>query len=92
VPPRYEIRLRGRSGPPSVDPFPDVDVSRNGNALLLRGELDQSALHGLLERVRLLRLDLVDVRRSRTRTAPGPGAADRHGRRADRATTAEEIP
>jgi hypothetical protein len=66
VPPRYEIRLSDRRGLPAADQFPDVEVSRDGNALLLRGELDQSALHGLLERARALRLDLLEVRRSRS--------------------------
>jgi hypothetical protein len=70
VPPRYEIRLDDRHGLPAADQFPDVEVSRNGSALLLRGELDQSALHGVLERARALRLDLLDVRRSRSSSRP----------------------
>lgn len=66
MPPRYEIRLSDRRGLSAADQFPDVEVSRDGDALLLRGELDQSALHGLLERARALRLDLLEVRRCRS--------------------------
>ena len=68
MPPRYEIRLRAPRGAECDGWFVDLDRRRDGPVLLLRGELDQAALHGLLERVRLLRLDVVDVRR--TRSAP----------------------
>jgi hypothetical protein len=67
VTPRYEIRLCARPGTRCTEWFLDLDVRTDGRVLLLRGELDQAALHGLLERVRILRLDLLDVRRSRSR-------------------------
>jgi hypothetical protein len=67
VTPCYEIRLRSRPAAGGADWFPDVDQHTDGTVLVLRAELDQAALHGLLERVRLLRLDLLDVRRSRSR-------------------------
>ena len=70
MPPRYEIRLSDRRGLSAADQFPDVEVSRDGDALLLRGELDQSALHGVLERARALHLELLDVRRSRSSSRP----------------------
>ena len=47
-------------------------MCRAGSTLLLRGELDQSALHGVLERARALHLDLLDVRRSRSARRPAP--------------------
>lgn len=68
----YEIRLRSRSAADCADWFPDVDQHTDGTVLLLRAELDQAALHGLLERVRVLRLDLLDVRRSRSGPRRGP--------------------
>ena len=70
--PRYEIRLSARPGARCAECFQDFDVRTDGRVLLLRGELDQAALHGLLERVRFLRLDLLDVRRSRSRPHRGP--------------------
>jgi len=45
--------------------FPDCEVTTAGRVLVVGGEFDQSALHGLLERVRLLRLELLDLRRGR---------------------------
>lgn len=68
MPPRYEIRLRAGPETCTADWFLGVDSRTHGGVLLLRGELDQAALHGLLERARVLRLDLLDVRR--TRSAP----------------------
>ena len=67
MPHRYEIRLQGRPAAPCPDSFLHVDVcTTDGGVLLLRGELDQAGLHGLLERARVLRLDLLDVRRCRS--------------------------
>jgi hypothetical protein len=82
VPPRYEIRLRNGHQPVSLA-FPDFDVVAEGSVLLLRAELDQAALHGALERIRVLGLDLLDLRRTRSVPvrrglrapgAPAPGA------------------
>jgi len=66
VPPRYEIRLHARAGDDCDEWFVDLDRQTDGHVVLLRGELDQAALHGLLERVRFFGLYLVDVRRSRS--------------------------
>jgi hypothetical protein len=66
VPPRYEIRLCGRPAARGAEWFLGLDARSDGDVLLLRGELDQAALHGLLERARVLRLELLDVRRSRS--------------------------
>lgn len=68
----YEIRLRPRPVAGSADWFPDLEQHSDGTVLLLRAELDQAALHGILERVRALRLDLLDVRRRRSRPRRGP--------------------
>jgi hypothetical protein len=72
MPPCYEIRLTGAPGSAASTLFGDLTVSTYGDVVLLVGPLDQSALHGVLERIRLLRWDLLDVRR--TRQLP------RHGR------------
>lgn len=66
MPPCYEVRLRARPDARWADWFLDLEMRTDGRVLLLRGELDQAALHGLLERARALRLELLDVRRSRS--------------------------
>ena len=67
MPPRYEVRLR--TGSPADDHaagcFADLDVSSAGEVLVVGGEFDQSALHGLLQRIRVQRLELLDLRRTR---------------------------
>jgi hypothetical protein len=49
--------------------FAGLDLVSDGNVTVVSGEFDQAALHGLLERVRALGLDLVDVRRARGQPA-----------------------
>lgn len=43
--------------------FEGLEVTTDGGETLIRGDLDQAALHGTLERVRMLRLELVEARR-----------------------------
>jgi hypothetical protein len=50
--------------------FADLTVTVDGDLVLMTGRLDQSALHGVLERVRVLHWRLLDVRRARQ---PQPG-------------------
>jgi hypothetical protein len=67
VAPRYEIRFAGRPDEDVSDAFAGQDVRSDGKQTIVSGEFDQAALHGLLERVRALGLDLIDVRRARGR-------------------------
>lgn len=80
MPARYEIRLRDRPGSRWADSFQDLEVRADGGVLVLSGELDQSALHGLLERARVLRLELLDVRRIRSAPRREPGRREPPGR------------
>jgi hypothetical protein len=66
VPRSYEIRLICQDGVPG-DLFGDLTVTRVGSVLSLRGCLDQSALHGVLERIRVAGWQVVDVRRVRSK-------------------------
>jgi hypothetical protein len=65
----YDIRIPEHIDQAAMLRLRDVDVQVviDGSATLLRGRLDQAALHGLLERIRLLGLPLQEVRRVRTR-------------------------
>ncbi len=68
--PRYEIRLGGRLEEPASDAFAGLKVISDGDTTVLSGEFDQAALHGLLERIRALGLDLIEVRRARGQSVP----------------------
>jgi hypothetical protein len=60
-PANYEIRVEGFPDPAW---FEDFDVTRDAGHTIVSGQLvDQSALHGLLARVRDLGLCLISVRR-----------------------------
>lgn len=65
VPAWYEIRVAGQLDETAADAFAGLDVAIGDAVTAIRGELDQAGLNGLLERIRSLQLDLVDVRRVR---------------------------
>jgi hypothetical protein len=65
VPPRYEIRLSGPLDEASREAFLGFDVMTDATLTVVMAELDQAALHGLLERIRTLGLELLEVRRVR---------------------------
>ena len=62
---RYDIRVTGDWTERSSALFGDVEVTRTGASTTISGQLDQAALYGVLQRVRLCGLTLVDVRRRR---------------------------
>ena len=65
----FEIRIRGRVGDSLLATFGDLDAEVEPAETVLRAsDLDQAALHGVLERVRVLGLELVEVRQVRGRT------------------------
>ena len=60
----YEIRIRGRVSDSFLAAFEDLTVSVNPAETVVRGStLDQAALHGLLDRIHALGLELDEVRR-----------------------------
>jgi hypothetical protein len=61
--PTYEIRVAGQLDETSAAAFAGLEVASQGQVTVITGEFDQAALHGLLERIRLLGLDLVEARR-----------------------------
>jgi len=60
---RYRITIVGRLGPAAVEAFASFDITSDGPATALAGELDQAALYGALNRIRSLDLELVGVDR-----------------------------
>ncbi len=60
----YEIRVVGSIGPAAREAFADLDVEVEPTSTVLSGSLEQSDLHAMLDRVRALGLELVDVRQA----------------------------
>jgi hypothetical protein len=71
---RYEISVSGRWGARSDDLLAGMEVRTIGDTRVLSADLDQAALNGLLERIRVLGLELIEVRRVRP---PGRARKDR---------------
>jgi hypothetical protein len=62
--PQYEIRIRGRVRPALLEDFDGLERSVERVETVLHGPVaDQAALHGLLQRIESLGLELVEVRR-----------------------------
>ena len=59
----YEIRVAHRLDDELAAVFEGLDVTAEGETTVIRGEMDQAALHGLLDRVRMLGLELLEARR-----------------------------
>lgn len=61
----YEIRVVGSLGPAAREAFSELEVEVEPSATVLTGEMDQAALLGLIDRIRALGLELVDIQRTR---------------------------
>jgi len=60
----YEIRIRGRISEQVLASFEGMQATVCAAETVLRGQpLDQAALHGLLDRIQALGLELIEVRR-----------------------------
>jgi hypothetical protein len=65
---RYEIRVKGRVGKSVLASFEGFDAEIEPAETILRGPIsDQAALHGVLDRIQDLGLELMEVRRVRER-------------------------
>ena len=63
-PTQYEFRVRGRLGEGVLATFAGLDAEVEPVETILRGDvIDQAALHRILEQIRSLGLELVEVRR-----------------------------
>jgi hypothetical protein len=71
--PRYEIRVSGVLPPEALLDFERLSASVHPVATVLHGPLaDQAALHGLLARLEMFGVEVLEVRRFRD---PGPAPA-----------------
>jgi len=67
----YEITFRGQAGRTLRAQFDDCEVTMSPEMTTLRAELpDQAALHGLVERIVGLGLEIIDVHLVTQRSAP----------------------
>ena len=61
---RYEIRVRGHVGSSLLESFEGLDARLKPAETILRGEItDQPALHGILDQIQALGLELIEVKR-----------------------------
>jgi hypothetical protein len=60
----YEVRVVGSLGPAARQAFADLTVDVEPTSTVLSGDLEQADLHALLDRVRALGLELVEVRQA----------------------------
>ena len=58
----YEIRVAGSLGPAAREAFRNLSTDLEPAATVLSGDLDQDQLHQLLDLIRGLGLELIDVR------------------------------
>lgn len=72
----YEIRVIGSFGPATQEAFADLVVEVEPAITVLSGNLDQRGLHAVLDRVRALGLELVEI------TQAPPSSRCRSGGRA----------
>jgi hypothetical protein len=70
---QYEIRVRGRVTPALLTRFEGLASKVEPVETVLHGPLaDQAALHGMIDLVRALGLELVEVRKVSTRAEDPP--------------------
>ena len=67
MPKRYEIRLVGHLDEEAAAALAHLAPIANGTVTIIEAELDQAGLHGLLERIRALGIELLDIRQVRSR-------------------------
>ncbi len=64
----YELRLRGTAGPGVAAALGEFDVHVEPESTVVTAELpDQAALHGLLDRIRDLGVEIIEFRQVDTR-------------------------
>ena len=74
APALYMIRINGHLGATLLSAFPAMASHHHGAHTVLTGQLDRSALYGVLTEIEALGLDLLEVRQlTPDRESPGSG-------------------
>jgi hypothetical protein len=60
----YEIKVIGSLGPATREAFTDMAVEIEPTITVLSGDLDQRGLHAVLDRMRALGLELVEIKQA----------------------------
>jgi hypothetical protein len=60
----FEVRVVGSLGPAGREAFGGLAIDVEPATTVLSGDMDQAALHGVLEQVRSLGYELIDIRRT----------------------------
>ncbi len=79
--PSYEIRITGILPPEALRDFEDLAPSIKPVGTIVHGQLpDQAALHGLLARLEMLGVQVLEVRRLRGGSPPAQQSTKRRSR------------
>ncbi len=74
APAPYMIRINGHLGATVLSAFPAMAPHHHGAHTVLTGQLDRSALYGVLAEIEALGLDLLEIRKlTPDRESPEPG-------------------
>jgi hypothetical protein len=76
APAPYMIRINGHLGATVLSAFPAMAPHHHGAHTVLTGQLDRSALYGVLAEIEVLGLDLLEIRKL-TPDRESPGSGDR---------------
>jgi hypothetical protein len=64
---RFVITVRGEAGRVVTSAFDEFEICIEPNVTVLKGELpDQAALYGVLDRIKALGIEIIEVRRAGT--------------------------
>jgi hypothetical protein len=77
--PTYEIRIAGRVDKTTLASFAGLPVNFRDETTVITGQFDQAALHGMLEMIRSLGLDLLEARRIDAAPPRDGSSATDHG-------------
>jgi hypothetical protein len=70
---RYRITVAGALGGTGREVFADFAIEANGATTVLTGDLDNAGLYGMIDRIQMLGLELLELVRDPGPAPDGPG-------------------